>query len=80
MNNLPAVQRIGRQVVFVLHGDSAKVATARHEISVPLKSSRGIAIIRTGVPDPHDFPTLTILAANQQLARVADSTRSMEIA
>ena len=76
MNDLQAVQQIGREVVFVLHCDSVKVATAGNEVSVPLKSSRGIALIRTGVPDPHDSPSLSLLASNQRLASVGVSDRS----
>ena len=70
MNDLQAVQKIGRHVVFVLHCDSVKLDTADNEVSVPLKSSRGILLIRTGVPDPHDETSLCLLASNQKLANL----------
>jgi uncharacterized membrane protein len=79
MNDLQALQKIGRKVVYVLHCNSVKVAMAGNEVSVPLKSSRGIVLIRTGVPDPHDAPSLSLLALNQRLASVAVSARSDSI-
>ncbi len=68
MNDMQAIQKIGRHAVFVIHTNTMDVSLASNEFSVSLKSHRGIVLIRTVVPDPLCKRSLELLVANQMAA------------
>jgi uncharacterized membrane protein len=78
MNDLQAIQNIGRHAVFVLHTNTMNVALASNEFPVSLKSHRGIVLIRTVVPDPLCNKSLERLVANQ-LAATCDQSASPKV-
>lgn len=78
MNDLQAVQKFGRHVVFVLHASEMNVVTAGGEFPVSLKSHRGIVLIRTVVPDPRSQELVEGLQSSQ-FAATCDQSASQHL-
>ena len=78
MNDLQAVQKFGRHLVFVLHASEMNVVTRGDEFPVSLKSHRGIVLIRTVVPNPQSKELVERLQASQ-FAATSDQSANQHV-
>ena len=72
MNDLQVIERVGRNAVFVLHLESLSSVVAADELAVPLKSARGMLLMRTAVADPQIPRSLEALESIQHRACIVD--------